>query len=321
VTAQPPVTAVIPTHERPEMMRRAVSSVLDQTYAGEVEVLVVFDACEPVLPDVEVPAGRTLRALVNDRRRGLAGGRNTGILAAAERPGGVPRRRRPLDAGEARPPGGGARPPTRRRPGGHGHGGRRRRPDPRAPGGDLGLSHRDLLHDRIASVHSSSFLVRRDALLGPLGLVDEEIPQSYGEDYDLLLRASALAPVAVVDEPLVSVTWQGDSLFVGRWETYAEAWQYLLAKHPGFGEHRRARAQMEAKIGLPSRQPAGAPTGPAGRPAPCGTTHGTSSRWSRWRWRPASRLRSASCGRPGASAAASDAYARWPAGSAGARES
>jgi GT2 family glycosyltransferase len=250
VTAQPPVTAVIPTHRRPEMMRRAVSSVLDQTYAGEVEVLVVFDACEPVLPDVEVPAGRTLRALVNDRRRGLAGGRNTGILAAQSdlvaflddddrwMPEKLDRQVAALDGrpdavlvATAMEVDAGDRTHERRV-------------------GTSALSHRDLLHDRIASVHSSSFLVRRDALLGPLGLVDEEIPQSYGEDYDLLLRASALAPVAVVDEPLVSVTWQGDSLFVGRWETYAEAWQYLLGKHPGFGEHRRARAQMEAKIGL-----------------------------------------------------------------------
>jgi glycosyltransferase involved in cell wall biosynthesis len=250
VTAQPPVTAVIPTHRRPEMMRRAVSSVLDQTYAGEVEVLVVFDACEPVLPDVEVPAGRTLRALVNDRRRGLAGGRNTGILAAQSdlvaflddddrwMPEKLDRQVAALDGrpdavlvATAMEVDAGDRTHERRV-------------------GTSALSHRDLLHDRIASVHSSSFLVRRDALLGPLGLVDEEIPQSYGEDYDLLLRASALAPVAIVDEPLVEVTWQGGSLFVGRWGTYAEAWQYLLAKHAGFGEHRRARAQMEAKIGL-----------------------------------------------------------------------
>jgi glycosyltransferase involved in cell wall biosynthesis len=246
----PPVTAVVPTHERPEMMRRAVQSVLDQSYAGDIEVLVVFDACEPVLPDVEVPVGRTLRGLVNDRRRGLAGGRNTGILAAGhdlvafldDDDRWMPEKlERQVAALEVRPGAVLAATAMLVDAGARTH---------ERLVGSPALSHEALLHDRIASVHSSSFLVRRDALLGPLGLVDEEIPQSYGEDYDLLLRASALAPVVVVDEPLVVVTWQGGSHFVGRWATYAEAWQYLLAKHSGFGEHRRARAQMEAKVAL-----------------------------------------------------------------------
>ena len=63
-------------------MRVAVQSILDQTYVGPIEIIVVFDACEPELPDVDVPPNRTLRALVNSRSRGLAGTRNTGILDA-----------------------------------------------------------------------------------------------------------------------------------------------------------------------------------------------------------------------------------------------
>ena len=46
----PPVTVIIPTHNRPQLMRRALSSVLAQTYEGDIEVIVVFDACEPELP-------------------------------------------------------------------------------------------------------------------------------------------------------------------------------------------------------------------------------------------------------------------------------
>jgi hypothetical protein len=34
----PAVTAVVPTHRRPELMARAVESILAQTYAGEIEV-------------------------------------------------------------------------------------------------------------------------------------------------------------------------------------------------------------------------------------------------------------------------------------------
>src|SRR5688500_5364638 len=78
----PPVTAVVPTHDRPEMMRRAVESILDQEYDGDIEVIVVFDACEPVLPVVGLGDGRTLHGPVNEGSRGPAGARNPGILAA-----------------------------------------------------------------------------------------------------------------------------------------------------------------------------------------------------------------------------------------------
>lgn len=247
---RPAVTVVIPTHRRPEPLRRAIRSALDQAYDGEIEVLVVFDACDPVLPDVDVAPGRTLRGLGNDRHPGPAGARNAGVLAAGhdliaflddddrwlptkldrqvaalgERPAAVL-------AATAMVVDDGARTHQRRV-------------------GTTELTHGDLLRDRVGSVHTSSLLVRRDALLGPLGLLDEELPRGYGEDYDLLLRASALGPVPVLDEPLVVVAWQGSSHFVGRWEAYAAAWQHLLAKHPGFDGNRRARAQMEAKVGF-----------------------------------------------------------------------
>ncbi len=40
----------------------------------------MFDACEIELPDVETGPNRTLTGVVNERARGLAGARNTGIL-------------------------------------------------------------------------------------------------------------------------------------------------------------------------------------------------------------------------------------------------
>ncbi|MDP8911040.1 MAG: glycosyltransferase [Actinomycetota bacterium] len=79
----PSVSVVIPTHDRPEFVRRAVRSVLDQDYAGEIECLVVFDACEPVdLAPSERRANRRVVTMTNERTRGALGARNTGLLAA-----------------------------------------------------------------------------------------------------------------------------------------------------------------------------------------------------------------------------------------------
>jgi len=243
-----PVTAVVPTHNRPELMKRAVQSVLDQSYEGDIEILVVFDACEPILPDVDLPSNRTLRALVNERSRGLAGGRNTGILAAAHdfvaflddddhwMPEKLARQMAAFDAhedailvGTAMIVDDGERTHERLVP------------------SEI-VTHRDLLHNRLAGLHSSSFVFRRDAFFGALGLVDEKLPRSYGEDYDMLLRTAAITPIVVVNEPLVGVMWKGQSFFFGQWAVYAEALQFLLAKHPEFGSSRTAVARIESQV-------------------------------------------------------------------------
>jgi glycosyltransferase involved in cell wall biosynthesis len=82
VERRPSVSVVIPTHGRPEFLRRAVGSVLDQEYTGRIEALVVFDECKPV--DVPEPssADRAAVLLGNDRMPGPLGARNAGILAA-----------------------------------------------------------------------------------------------------------------------------------------------------------------------------------------------------------------------------------------------
>src|SRR5690242_16188801 len=76
------VTVVIPTHNRPALMRRALSSVLAQDYAGGIEVIVVFDRSEPEYSLERDATSRRVRVLSNSRTPGLAGSRNTGILAA-----------------------------------------------------------------------------------------------------------------------------------------------------------------------------------------------------------------------------------------------
>lgn len=248
VRIHPPVTAVVPTHNRPELMKRAVQSIVDQTYAGPIEILVVFDACEPQLPDVALPANRTLTALVNDRVRGLAGGRNTGILAAtsgfvaflddddywfpeklehqmnlfAERPDA-------LLVGTAMVVDDGERTHERLVP-------------------TDNVTHRDLLRKKFAGLHSSSFVFRRTALIEQLGMIDEDLPRAYGEDWDILLRTSAITDVPVVNRPLVGVTWQGQSYFFGKWALYADAMQYLLAKHEDLGADPRNLGHIQSQI-------------------------------------------------------------------------
>lgn len=247
-TSHPPVTAIIATIGRPELLRRAVRSILDQGYDGEIELIVVFDQIEiDPLDDIEVPPGRTLRTIPNSRSPGLAGGRNSGILAATHEliafnddddewmPDKLDRQidlwaRNP----DARLIGTGMRVQTN----GPAH---VRLPPER-------LSHADFVDSRVNSIGSCSFLLRKRDLLGDLGLVDEQIPTSYGEDYDLLLRASALGPVVSVPEPLVFIRWNRASFFSGRWQGIADALRYLLAKHPQIASSPSGLARIEGQI-------------------------------------------------------------------------
>ena len=101
----PKVSVVIATRERPVLLQRAIRRVMEQTYAGEIEVVIVFDQSEPHPIEVDVPAGRTLTVIRNtERNPGLAGARNSGVLATSgqRRMGCLLRRRRRVAAGEAR---------------------------------------------------------------------------------------------------------------------------------------------------------------------------------------------------------------------------
>jgi glycosyltransferase involved in cell wall biosynthesis len=80
----PKVSVVIATRERPVLLHRAIRRVMEQTYAGEIELVIVFDQSEPHPIEVEIPAGRTLTVIRNtERSPGLAGARNTGVLATS----------------------------------------------------------------------------------------------------------------------------------------------------------------------------------------------------------------------------------------------
>ena len=107
MTQQPTVSVVVPTRDRPELLRAAVRAILAQDYPGPIEVVVVFDQSEPDESLTELATGpdRAVRVIRNDRTPGLAGARNSGILAAERRAGRVLRRRRRVAARQAGRPG------------------------------------------------------------------------------------------------------------------------------------------------------------------------------------------------------------------------
>ena len=248
VVTVPPVTTVVPTHRRPVLMREAVQSIVDQDYPGLIEIIVVFDGCDPELPDIDTGPLRSMRAMVNGRVRGLAGARNSGILAAAHEfvaflddddtwlPGKLSAQMPLFDLhADVRLVG-----TAMRVDDGH------RLHERLVPVDVVTRDH--LVRDRLAGLHSSSFVFRRHALVDEIGLVDESLPGAYGEDYDMLLTTSGIAPIRLVNEALVSVRWQGQSYFYGQWARYAEALTYLLAKHGDIAADPRAAARIRSQI-------------------------------------------------------------------------
>jgi GT2 family glycosyltransferase len=106
----------------------------------------------------------------------------------------------------------------------------------------------DLLRDRMTELHPSTFLIRADALRDGFGLVDEEIPGSYAEDYEFLLRAARSAPLLNLRTPSVLVRWHKRSYFAQRWDTISEALQWLLERYPEFGGQPAGEARVTGQI-------------------------------------------------------------------------
>ena len=243
----PVVSVVVPTRDRPELLRRAVSAIVEQEYEGEIECLVVFDQEQPVPVDVPAGPGRSIRLLTNTHSPGLAGGRNTGICAATGElvafcddddewmPEKLARQVALLqetgalvascsitvrftDSSVVR----------------------------EAASGAVGFE--DLLRDRVMALHPSTFLAYRSAVIDQIGLVDEAIPGSYAEDYEFLLRAARVSPIVSVPAPLVDVHWHTASFFFNRWQNIVDGLTYLLAKYPEIKSERRGYARIAGQI-------------------------------------------------------------------------
>ena len=227
----PPVSVVVPTRERPAELVRSLRAIVDQSYAGEIECIVVFDQSPPEAPEIPERPGRLIRCMPNTRTPGVAGARNTGILAAEGQllafcddddewlPGKLTKQ---VDVFERDPHvgvvGTGTLISTPRRV--------IRRVSPRP-----WITHAELVRARRPDLHPSTLLIRRSFLFGEAGLLDEDLPESYGEDYDFLLRASGRCAIATIQEPLVRAHWDRPSWFAGRWRATIDAHRYLLQKH------------------------------------------------------------------------------------------
>ncbi|GAA3678133.1 hypothetical protein GCM10022237_41910 [Nocardioides ginsengisoli] len=238
----PDVDVVIATHDRPVLVREAIDAVLTQEYDGRIRVIVVFDRSEPDPTLTRTDARRRVDVVPNTRTMGLAGARNTGILAGTSElvafcddddlwlPGKLLRQVRALRTGTA---------PTCVTGIQIAYDGTTtsRVPTP----AQLELRH--LVRHRTMAAHPSTVLVRRADLVDRIGLVDEDIPGSYGEDFDWMIRAAGAGGFRLVEAPLVRVRW-GGSQFSRQWATIVAAIDYGLAKHPDFSDDRRALARL-----------------------------------------------------------------------------
>ncbi len=246
------VSTVIPTRDRPELLRRAIDAVVTQDHPGPIDVVVVYDRCAPdetLSRRWRTGAGaeRSVRVIVNDRSPGLAGARNTGILAADGE----------LiafcdDDDEWLPGKLGAQVAALERTGADfACCGIRVSYQDREVDRVLGLDRvplQALLRDRMTELHPSTFLIRASALRDGIGLVDEQIPGSYAEDYEFLLRAARHAPLVNVREPGTLVRWHRSSYFAQRWHTISEALRWLLDRYPEFATEPAGLARVAGQI-------------------------------------------------------------------------
>lgn len=81
--AAPRVSVVVPTHNRPELLREALASIAAQT-CTDWEVVVVDDGSTPPIDvaALEAIVGPRLRLVRHDQPRGVAAARNSGFAAA-----------------------------------------------------------------------------------------------------------------------------------------------------------------------------------------------------------------------------------------------
>ncbi|MCC6141056.1 MAG: glycosyltransferase [Nitrospira sp.] len=82
INRAPMVTVIIPTYNRPDRLRTALASVLDQEYR-DFQIIVVNDGAMPVEPVIAaVDHGGRITLINHDRNKGLAASRNTGLRHA-----------------------------------------------------------------------------------------------------------------------------------------------------------------------------------------------------------------------------------------------
>ena len=241
----PTVSVVIATREREELLRQTLASVLGQDYEGDIEVVVVYDQASPRDTHVRDDRHRRVRVVTNARVQGLAGARNTGMASGSGELVAF------CDDDDTWQPTKLRRQVDRMRSDGavgcvtgiaihYGD-----ETHVRVPDGES-ITVEALRSSRLTGAHPSSYVMTR-AAVQRVGLVDEDLPGGYGEDYDWLLRLAAVGTVSVLREPLVDVLWHRGSYFTSRWATRVESVDYLLDKHPALGDDRVGLGRMRGQ--------------------------------------------------------------------------
>jgi glycosyltransferase involved in cell wall biosynthesis len=256
------VTVITPTlGNRADLLGQVLDAIKSQDYPGVTDSIVVLDvrsaeglhataaAAEHLSQTRAVAEAAGARVIENDRTPGLAGSRNTGILAAATElvafcddddfwlPGKLVAQVRALisepaaalaccgitveSAGNA---------------------------IERVHPGET-VTFAELLRSRLTALHVSTFVARRAALMDAVGLVSEEIPGSRAEDYELLLRAARYGPVLNVPQSGVRVLWHtGRQQMYGRWPLVAQALPWLLERYPEFATVPAGYARIAGQV-------------------------------------------------------------------------
>lgn len=245
-----PVSVVVPTHGRRGLLQRTIDAIAGQDFAGPIECIVVHDDATAELPaHTAADGGRvTIRHLRNERTPGLAGSRNTGILAARH-----PRvafcddddtwdpRKLRLQSDMMN------RSPSQLVVGAANHVVYNGQRTPRTWPRDY-VEFADLLRSRVAVLHVSTVLTTREAILSQIGLVSEEIPGGGCEDYEWTLRAARASRIGIVPMPLADILWHERSLFARRWDLFVGGLQFILDRVPEFDRCPRGKARICGQI-------------------------------------------------------------------------
>ncbi len=245
---RPAVSVMVATRDRPELLRKTLAAIAAQDYAGQVEAVVIFDRSEPDESLASDDVRRPVTVISNVRRPGLQGARNSGIEASTNPLVGfcddddvwrTDKLSRQVDALDADPD-----------------------VDMVTCGLEIVFEERrlrrvseteritraDLLRSRaIDATHPSSFLFRR-TMLAEVGLIDEDVPGGYGEDYDWILRVSNHSDIVTVAEPMVDILWHESSFYAERWQMRIDGLEYLLAQHPDFASEPIGLARIKGQI-------------------------------------------------------------------------
>jgi glycosyltransferase involved in cell wall biosynthesis len=187
---RPAVCAVVPTLDRPQLLARAIASILSQDYDGTVDVIIVVDRADIGSVADSYADEPRVSVMANSRTPGLSGARNTGILASSahyvafcdDDDEWLPSRlRAQVEALQARPDAEFSTCAIEIDYDGN---------TSVRLAGSSEISHEALLPSRMAMLHSSTFLADREALVNGIGLLDEAVPGSFDRDWDR--KASSL---------------------------------------------------------------------------------------------------------------------------------